>query len=159
MKRLSSTTEPRALGRRLAAAAVAAAALSVGLAATPSAADDDFAAERKPDDNAVAYLQLSVTGSSMNPGGTVSLTCSPDGDGGTHADPQAACDSLRAVGGDFTALPTVPDVACIDLYDPVTVSAEGLWVGGDGVPQFVDYSEEFGNHCYAIVGTDMVFQI
>lgn len=127
----------------------------VGLVAAPSAADDG-SAEAQPSP-VYAYLQLSVSGSSMSPGGSVTLTCGPDGDGGTHPDPQAACNSLRAVGGDFEQLPSVPDLACIDIYDPVVVKAEGLWVESYA-PRFVDYEEEFGNWCYAIVGSDLVFE-
>jgi hypothetical protein len=96
-----------------------------------------------------------------NPAGaTVTLTCGPDG--GTHPNPKAACDALRAVGGDFERLVwdlVRPDVACIDLYDPVYARATGSWQSGPGDgPTFdVDYSKEFGNSCYASLYSNVVF--
>lgn len=82
----------------------------------------------------------------------VLLTCSPDG--GTHPSPTEACESLRAVGGQFARLPTVPDMFCPMIYDPVRVEAFGRWGG-----RWVSYSEVFGNRCEAAVGTDMVFDL
>lgn len=137
-------------------AAMAAVALLLGLVAAPATADPHpWSAEESGD--VFAYLQLSISGSSMHPGGSVTLTCSPSGDGGTHPTPEDACDSLRAVDGNFDQLPAEPGIACIDIYDPVWAEAEGLWVQG-GKASFVDYSEEFGNWCYAVVSTDLVFQ-
>jgi subtilisin inhibitor-like len=55
------------------------------------------------------------------------LTCNPAG--GTHPDPQAACQALEANGA--AALPPVPkDKACTQIYGgPETATISGTWNG------------------------------
>ena len=55
------------------------------------------------------------------------LTCNPAG--GTHPDPQAACQALEANGA--AALPPVPkDKACTQIYGgPETATISGTWKG------------------------------
>jgi Subtilisin inhibitor-like len=55
------------------------------------------------------------------------LTCNPAG--GTHPDPQAACQALEANGA--AALPPVPkDKACTQIYGgPQTATISGTWKG------------------------------
>jgi Subtilisin inhibitor-like len=55
------------------------------------------------------------------------LTCDPAG--GTHPDPQAACQALEANGA--AALPPVPkDKACTQIYGgPETATISGTWNG------------------------------
>ena len=54
----------------------------------------------------------------------------------------AAGAELRGVGGDFAALKARDDVWCNKLYDPVVVTAQGVWQG-----QRVSYERTFGNSC------------
>lgn len=82
---------------------------------------------------------------------SVILLCGLD-DGSTHPTPEAACDSLRAAGGDFASLPPVEDVLCTLRFAPVEVRAVGLWEG-----QVVRYQATFSNRCAAEVETDNVF--
>ncbi|MFH7340206.1 subtilase-type protease inhibitor [Streptomyces sp. KHY 26] len=71
----------------------------------------------------------------------VTLSCAP-GASGTHPDAPEACAELRAVGGDFDALQAREDVWCDKLYDPVVVTAQGVWQG-----RRVSYERTFGNSC------------
>ncbi|MFJ4317227.1 SSI family serine proteinase inhibitor [Streptomyces lavendulae] len=51
---------------------------------------------------------------------------------GTHPTPRAACDALNATGGDLGRLLANPNTArpCPRQYDPVTITADGVWHGG-----------------------------
>ncbi|GLF97294.1 subtilase-type protease inhibitor [Streptomyces yaizuensis] len=72
----------------------------------------------------------------------VTLGCEPRATG-THPSPRAACRELRAVDGDFAALPSVlPAVSCTREYDPVTVTAQGVWRG-----RMTDWSATYNNGC------------
>ncbi|GLX52611.1 subtilase-type protease inhibitor [Streptomyces hygroscopicus subsp. hygroscopicus] len=71
----------------------------------------------------------------------VTLSCAP-GASGTHPDAPEACAELHAVGGDFDALQAREDVWCDKLYDPVVVTAQGVWQG-----RRVSYERTFGNSC------------
>ncbi|WP_309235354.1 subtilase-type protease inhibitor [Streptomyces sp. TRM64462] len=71
----------------------------------------------------------------------VTLTCTP-APGGTHPSPQRACDTLHAVKGEFGALSGTEERACIKIYDPVVVTAQGVWDG-----QRVNFERTFGNAC------------
>lgn len=143
---------------RLATASVFAAATLVGCVASPATQGDHT---DQPADRPAARLELSLSPGADVPAGevsanTVTLTCSPDG--GTHPTPQAACNSLRQVGGDFASLPWIPDLNCTDQYDPYTGRATGYWSQHPGDPVHdVDYTKTFGNQCNASVGTDRVF--
>lgn len=105
-------------------------------------------------DEPLADLELSYPGR-----GKVTLTCTPDG--GSHPHPEAACDALRAVGGDFEKLVFTwkPGISCIDIYDPVYARATGSWQSSPEGPTFlVDYSKEFSNSCYASRYDNVVFR-
>lgn len=158
MAELSSTTgRRRRLGTRLALASVFTATVLAGPAAGSSAADDgshDLSPIRP-----LAELELSLTPNAVvsadESAYKVTLTCTPDG--GTHPDPKAACDSLRAVGGNFKRLPSTTDF-CPLVYDPHTARATGSWQSSPmGPTLLVDYEETFSNRCFAAVGTDNVF--
>ncbi|QHC32831.1 MULTISPECIES: protease inhibitor [unclassified Streptomyces] len=71
----------------------------------------------------------------------VTLSCAPKASG-THPAAATACAELRGVGGDFAALKARDDVWCNKLYDPVVVTAQGVWQG-----QRVSYERTFGNSC------------
>jgi hypothetical protein len=144
---------------RAATAAVFTSLLAVGPAAMPSAADDGTEA---PADGPTArlVLRLTPTGNALESDSQavdrVTLTCGPDG--GTHPTPEAACDSLRGVGGAFEQLPDVPGVACPTVFDPHVARADGFWIERRGGPvRGVRYEQTFGNRCDAAVGTDNVF--
>ncbi|MEW2623847.1 subtilase-type protease inhibitor [Streptomyces sp. NPDC048106] len=71
----------------------------------------------------------------------VTLSCAPTASG-THPAAAEACAELRGVGGDFDALKASGDVWCDKSYDPVVVTAQGVWQG-----QRVTYGRTFGNSC------------
>ncbi|MEU2825691.1 subtilase-type protease inhibitor [Streptomyces bacillaris] len=72
----------------------------------------------------------------------VTLTCAPGAEG-THPAPEAACAELESVGGQFTALArTSPDRMCTRQWDPVVITAHGVWHG-----QRVAFSTTYGNAC------------
>ncbi len=81
---------------------------------------------------------------------SVTLTCNPDG--GSHPAPEKACEALREVDGYFERLPSIPNVFCPAVWDPVRVTATGNWGN-----RRVVYAERFGNSCEAGVGTNGVF--
>ncbi|MER5772391.1 subtilase-type protease inhibitor [Streptomyces sp. NPDC001985] len=72
----------------------------------------------------------------------VTLSCAPRAEG-THPSPADACGELRAVNGDFAALPsTQPQALCTREWDPVTVTADGVWRG-----ERVVWSATYNNGC------------
>ncbi|MFG2192452.1 subtilase-type protease inhibitor [Streptomyces sp. NPDC048639] len=73
----------------------------------------------------------------------VLLNCFPKA-GGTHPAAAAACAELRSVGGEFASL-TVhegPGPMCTKIWDPVVVTADGVWQG-----KRVSWSQTFANSC------------
>ncbi|MFD6414859.1 subtilase-type protease inhibitor [Streptomyces sp. NPDC060194] len=72
----------------------------------------------------------------------VTLSCAPRATG-THPDPQAACSELRSVQGRLASLVAEsPTRMCTRQFDPVTVTADGVWDG-----RRVNWSASFGNAC------------
>ncbi|MCX5380450.1 subtilase-type protease inhibitor [Streptomyces sp. NBC_00091] len=71
------------------------------------------------------------------------LSCMPSAQG-THPAPEAACTALNSTGGTFDRLLAAPDVnrACPMHYEPVTVTAEGVWQGSR-----VAWKHTFSNSC------------
>ncbi|MFJ3922142.1 subtilase-type protease inhibitor [Streptomyces sp. NPDC090022] len=71
------------------------------------------------------------------------LSCAPSAQG-THPDPEAACAALNATDGAFDQLLASPNQnrACPMHYDPVTVTADGVWQGSR-----VSWKHTFGNSC------------
>ncbi|MFI9722546.1 subtilase-type protease inhibitor [Streptomyces sp. NPDC052396] len=93
-------------------------------------------------DSATAGIQRAVT-----------LSCMP-GPSGTHPDSSTACAQLRQVGGKFDELTaTKADTFCTKEWNPVTVTAAGVWEG-----QRVNYSHTFGNPCTAKAAKSTVFE-
>ncbi|GGN73211.1 subtilase-type protease inhibitor [Actinoplanes lobatus] len=82
---------------------------------------------------------------------TALLYC--DVDGGSHRSAAAACQELRAVDGDFHALPDA-DGICTREYRPVVATAVGLWAG-----RMTSYREVFSNNCLLLRATGSVFDI
>lgn len=71
------------------------------------------------------------------------LSCAPTAQG-THPDPKAACAALAATAGTLDVLLAAPDSnrACPMHYDPVTVTADGVWKGSR-----VSWKHTFSNAC------------
>ncbi|MET9294638.1 subtilase-type protease inhibitor [Streptomyces sp. NPDC003077] len=83
----------------------------------------------------------------------VTLTCAPT-PSGTHPDPRGACNELRALKGDFTAVTHAPsDRVCTKEWAPITVTAQGVWEGNR-----VSYEHTFANACAMIDGKGRVFE-
>jgi subtilisin inhibitor-like len=78
------------------------------------------------------------------------LQCDPPG--GTHPDPEWACEVLEEVGGHPADLVPPRGVICTLQYDPVTVSATGIWND-----EFIRFERTFGNACSLWAGTGPVF--
>ncbi|WP_424215210.1 subtilase-type protease inhibitor [Streptomyces sp. BI20] len=153
---------PRVAGRALAAAV-----LALGLAAAgsgtaqagapgPAADPGPAAAAATRTLYAPSALVLSVTTGAEPAEGTVlravTLGCAPRPTG-THPDPVAACAELRATQGSFEAITTGrSDRACTKEWDPVTVSAVGVWQGRQ-----VGYHHVFANGCGLRGGSGVLF--
>ncbi|MEU1303790.1 subtilase-type protease inhibitor [Streptomyces shenzhenensis] len=58
----------------------------------------------------------------------VTLTCAP-APSGSHPAAALACAELGLAGGDLAALAPREDAVCTREYDPVVVTAEGVWQG------------------------------
>ncbi|AWZ07035.1 MULTISPECIES: subtilase-type protease inhibitor [unclassified Streptomyces] len=130
-------------GLSLAAAGLA--ALSV-LAVSGAAGRADAAPAGTEGLYAPSALVLSVTDGDDAASGTVlravTLVCAPR-PGGTHPAPAAACAELRANGTELDALAEPrSDAACTREWDPVTVTADGVWQG-----RRLSYSYTYANHC------------
>ncbi|MEU2880509.1 MULTISPECIES: protease inhibitor [unclassified Streptomyces] len=81
----------------------------------------------------------------------VTLTCAPTASG-THPAAPDACAELRTVGGDFDALTAGGDVLCTKEYNPVVVTAAGVWQG-----KRVSYERTFANECVKNAAMTSVF--
>ncbi|MBT1185483.1 serine protease [Streptomyces sp. CJ_13] len=71
------------------------------------------------------------------------VSCAPTAQG-THPDPRGACAALNAAAGSLDALLAAPDTnrACPMHYDPVTVTADGVWKGSR-----IAWKHTFSNAC------------
>ncbi|GGO40521.1 subtilase-type protease inhibitor [Streptomyces lasiicapitis] len=126
-----------------AAAAVAAGVLTVSAVSTGAAGaataeprglyapSDLVLTVGQGEDAATATVQRAVT-----------LSCAPKATG-THPAPRAACAEFSAVEAQFEKLvDAAPKVACTKEWNPVVVSAAGVWQG-----KHVAWSITFGNPC------------
>ncbi|MEU3403292.1 subtilase-type protease inhibitor [Streptomyces sp. NPDC006670] len=107
---------------------------------------------------APSALVVSVTAGQDAAGGTVlravTLVCAPR-PGGTHPSPAAACAELKANSGSLDALAAPrPDAACTREWNPVTVTADGVWQG-----KRMSYTYTFGNPCGLRSSTGVLFGI
>ncbi|MGW1280964.1 subtilase-type protease inhibitor [Streptomyces tsukubensis] len=83
----------------------------------------------------------------------VTLSCAPRATG-THPAAADACRELRAVGGDFRALPSeLPQTLCTREWAPVTVTADGVWEG-----RRVAWSGTYNNSCEMAATLGVVFE-
>ncbi|WP_432073483.1 subtilase-type protease inhibitor [Streptomyces wuyuanensis] len=82
--------------------------------------------------------------SATSPERAVTLTCAP-GTAGTHPSSDAACAALAQVEGEFGSLSEISRGQprfCTREYNPVTVTAQGVWQG-----KRVSYEHTFANEC------------
>ncbi|MEU1282195.1 subtilase-type protease inhibitor [Streptomyces sp. NPDC005805] len=131
---------------RYIARGLALAGLTLGLALAPGAGSAGAAPAGAESLYAPSALVLTVTTGDETLDGTVlravTLDCAPAARG-SHPAPRAACAELRAQAGRFEATVTPdPDIACTRQWDPVTVTADGVWEG-----KRVAYRHTFGNPC------------
>ncbi|MGH3117549.1 MAG: subtilase-type protease inhibitor [Streptomyces sp.] len=73
----------------------------------------------------------------------VVLSCAPKA-GGSHPAADRACAEVRSVDGQFQQLVAAgaPGVVCTRIWDPVVVTADGVWKG-----QRVSWQHTFANPC------------
>ncbi|MDH6541422.1 SSI family serine proteinase inhibitor [Streptomyces lavendulae] len=107
---------------------------------------------------APSALVVSVTAGPDAAHGTVlraaTLVCAPR-PSGTHPDAAAACAELKANGPALDALAAPrPNSACTREWNPVTVTADGVWQG-----RRLSYTYTFGNPCGLRASTGVLFGI
>lgn len=73
----------------------------------------------------------------------VVLSCAPRA-GGSHPAAEQACAEVRSVDGQFQQLVAAdaPGAMCTKIWDPVVVTADGVWQG-----QRVSWQHTFANPC------------
>lgn len=75
----------------------------------------------------------------------VTLSCAPTASG-THPAAARACAELRGIDGGLDdgldALKSAGDVLCTEVFDPVVVTVQGVWLG-----KRVSYERTFHNAC------------
>ncbi|MEU5832731.1 subtilase-type protease inhibitor [Streptomyces diacarni] len=81
----------------------------------------------------------------------VTLNCTP-APSGTHPAADTACAQLRAADGNFTALASEEGRLCTREWQPVTVTAQGVWQG-----ERVDFARTWANPCVKGVEGAAVF--
>ncbi|MEE1757472.1 subtilase-type protease inhibitor [Streptomyces sp. SP18CS02] len=128
----------RTLARRAVVCGLAAAAALSPLAAAEAATPEPRLYAPTALVLTVAQGEDAATASPMR---AVTLTCTPT-PGGTHPSAQRACSELRAVQGRFDALSGDNQRSCVKIYDPVVVTAQGIWEG-----RRVDFERTFSNSC------------
>ncbi|MGW6564446.1 subtilase-type protease inhibitor [Streptomyces sp. NPDC054975] len=118
----------------------------VGVAATPAPAQAEPTGLYAPSALVLAVAKGdSATTAQVDR--AVTLSCAPT-PGGTHPAPEQACEELSAVDGDFGLLIRLnTSTPCTRIWDPVTVTGEGIWQG-----KRVAWSATYGNTCEMNVG-------
>ncbi|MDH2428720.1 SSI family serine proteinase inhibitor [Sphaerisporangium sp. TRM90804] len=122
-------------------AALGLASPSAGAAAAgqpPPEPESAIAAHRRPADGLV--LTRSEGRAAWPVSRVAVLQCSPTG--GTHPRPLEACALLATVRGDLARLQLPGGRPCPRIYDPVTISAMGVWGGRN-----VSAQRTYGNAC------------
>ncbi|QPP05467.1 protease inhibitor protein [Streptomyces bathyalis] len=128
----------KVLGTAATVAAGCLAGLGGGVAhAAPAGADSVYAPSAlvltvgKGSDAATSVVQRAVV-----------LNCAPTA-GGSHPSAARACADVNAVGGRFQELLAAGTPGmCTRIWDPVVVTADGVWKG-----QRVSWQHTFGNSC------------
>jgi hypothetical protein len=122
-------------------------ALTVAAAAAVLAAPAATAAPAEPAHYSVLVLSVQPT---QQPARQRVLRCSPAG--GDHPFAAPACTQLDAAHGDPAALSSDPR-PCPFIYRPVTVTAEGFWLGRP-----VLFQQTYPNDCVLHSRTGALFQ-
>lgn len=133
--------------RNVMVAGAVAVLLSVGIVAVDAAADDSSGATGTAGSPATS-LVLTITPQ----GGvahSVTLTCPA---GGTHPNPQGACEALDAANGNIGSVPAKAGQMCPHIVRPVTASASGTY---QGRPE--SYMRTFNNQCELNRATNPIF--
>lgn len=107
------------------------------------------AATEQPSESTLVITAWDSSGIVAEQINEVILKCDPPG--GSHTNPQQACDTLNAVNGDFEALEPLPD-ACMLIYKPVYIE-----VGGNWKDKVVHFQHNYPNLCLAEVESAGVF--
>ncbi|MFF9126916.1 subtilase-type protease inhibitor [Streptomyces sp. NPDC014889] len=81
----------------------------------------------------------------------VTLSCAPT-PSGTHPAASAACAELRGTDGDFGAPAPGGQAVCTREYNPVVITAEGVWQG-----RRVSYERTYANECVKNASVTSVF--
>jgi len=113
-------------------------ALPLAAATTPARA------QVAPGEPEGAYVLMIIPGDTASTR-SHTLLCGPDG--GTHAAPTSACDQLRDAEGRLGSIPADAG-PCTKVYDPVRVSAHGIWRGHSR-----HFTKVYGNQCEAVRAT------
>ncbi|MFP1624951.1 subtilase-type protease inhibitor [Streptomyces sp. 5K101] len=129
---------------------------ALGIAVAPGTGSAGAAQTGPQSLYAPSALVLTVTAGDDAVNGSVlravTLTCKPKA-GGTHPDAGAACTQLRAQGARFESIVTADSgVLCTRQWDPVTVTADGVWDG-----RRVAFTHTFGNSCLKEGADGIVF--
>ncbi|MFF8841702.1 subtilase-type protease inhibitor [Streptomyces sp. NPDC015127] len=122
------------------------ATMALGIAVAPGTGSAGAAPTGTQSLYAPSALVLTVTAGDDALNGSVlravTLSCAPTASG-THPDPGAACAELRAGGARFESIVGAGSgVMCTKQWDPVTVTADGVWDG-----RRVGFAHTFGNTC------------
>ncbi|QKW05207.1 protease inhibitor protein [Streptomyces sp. NA04227] len=127
---------------RLAATiSLAAAALALPLGNSATAAPTPEATSLYAPSELVLTLGHGASAAEATVERAVSLSCAPTARG-THPDPVAACAELREAQGDFALLTGAGVGICDKRYNPVVVTASGVWEG-----RRIGYERTFANQC------------
>jgi hypothetical protein len=97
----------------------------------------------------VTNSKLDLTIKDRSGARVVTLTCDPDG--GSHPHVSEACTRLRAVDGDFTKLRGTG--ICPLVWDPVTVTASGVWHD-----RVINWQRTYSNKCFLRNETYPIFE-
>ncbi|MBT2364180.1 subtilase-type protease inhibitor [Streptomyces sp. ISL-10] len=132
------------------------ATMALGIALAPGTGSAGAAQTGSQSLYAPSALVLTVTAGEDALNGSVlravTLSCAPTASG-THPDPGTACAELRAAGARFDAITTADSgVMCTRQWDPVTVTADGVWDG-----KRVSFAHTFGNACLKNGADGVVF--
>ncbi|MFF3445174.1 SSI family serine proteinase inhibitor [Streptosporangium sp. NPDC002721] len=113
---------------------------------------EPFPDARPPRSAKALVLSLAKGDKPLPVAGHALLLC--DRPGGTHPDAVRACEALAEVRGDPARLRPRTGVACTLQYDPVTVTASGIWNS-----RFIRFERTYGSPCALRAATGGVFAL
>ncbi|WP_440073002.1 SSI family serine proteinase inhibitor [Streptosporangium sp. OZ121] len=113
---------------------------------------EPFPGARPPRSARALVLSLARGDKPVPVAGHALLLC--DRPGGNHPDAVRACEALAEVRGDPARLRPRTGVACTLQYDPVTVTAVGIWNN-----RFIRFERTYGSPCALRAATGTVFAL